>query len=277
MESTVKRTSFIAAGILAILLAFSVFGFAQQAEAAEYAAGSAKVQANASSSKKVVKGTLKSGSKITKTFVMPSDGYVTFTVRIPKGLGSTALRIDYKGIRYVSTNISNGSLGSGKFTSDRFSIRPGAKFRVTLELPGSIIRQSLRYTITMKHKVPARYEVEKNNSKATASKLELGKESSGNILKNGLDWFVFEAPSDGVYKVQGRMALFSSGATTRANMTLYNGQTSYGIRFITSGNDYTRLGQVTLKKGEKVYVEITPSLLGGNVSASYFLKATAVK
>ena len=273
-QNTMKRTLSIAMGALVLVLAFGLFGFAQQAQAANYTAGTIKAQSTATASKKVVKGTINSGKKVTKTFTMPEEGYVTFTVNVPKGLGTTAVRIDYHSIRFVSTDILNGSIGDGKFTSGRFSIKPGAKFKVTLELSQNIpiLKQSLPYTITMTNKTPDRYEKELNNSKSTANELTLNKAYSGNIMKKGRDWFVFKAPKDGTYKVMGKMHLSTKGGTSWSTMELFNGSTPSGTKLVSSGNGYTRLGSLVLKKGQKAYVKITPAPLSTSASENYVLK-----
>ena len=271
-EITTKNMLKIAMGALVLALMFGLFGFAHQAQAAEYTAGSLKAQSTTASSKKVVKGKINSGSKVVKSFTMPEEGYVTFTVRIPKGLGSTALRIDHHSMRYVSANVVNGSMGKGEFKSGRFSIKPGTKFRVTLELPDSIVKQSLSYSITMTSKVPDGYEQELNNSKKTANALTLNEARSGNILMKSRDWFVFKAPKDGTYKAVGKMLLPTSGTVGRASMTLYKGSTSYLPRIIVSGSGYNSLGTVKLKKGEKAYVEVTPGVLNTSASENYALK-----
>jgi len=111
-----NQVLFFAAGAIALALALSLLGFAQQAHATDYAAGSLSVQA-ASSTK--AKGTIAPGVKVTKTFKMPKKGYVTFSVKVPRGVGTTAVRIDSNDIRYASDIVLNGGTpgGSGKYTS----------------------------------------------------------------------------------------------------------------------------------------------------------------
>lgn len=260
MEATRKFALVSVAWMIVIALAGGLFGFVQHAQAADLAAGSLGPQATSSNSK-VVSGTIKSGGKVTKTFTMPKKGYVTFTVRVPKGLGTTSIKIDSRDIRYVETSVNNGNMPGGpdKYVSKRFSFKPKAKIKVTLELPRGIISQKLPYKITMKKSAPKRYESELNNKKSTADKLTTSGAYSGNIIKKDTDWFFFKAPSDGTYRFSGKVALVDgSSSLDIVPMALYQGKKTIATGYPIGGNGYATLSSVPLKKGDKIYVKVMP-------------------
>ena len=267
-------------GIIALALALGMLAFAQQAHAADYTAGSLDVQASSSTS---AKGNIAPGTKVVKTFKMPKKGYVTFSVKVPKGVGTTAVRIDANDIRYASDIVLNGGTpgGSGKYASSRFSFAPGTKIRVTIEY-NSIGNQAVPYSITMNKKTPKYYEAESNRNKTKATAIEAGHAYGGNIMKKDVDWFVFKAPKAGTYSFRGKMALKTSATLSTANMALYQGSKALANKTVTAGNGYESLKSVKLAKGAKVYVKVTPVTVANNsviegASENYALKVSKAK
>ena len=277
MVNAKGRTLSVAMIAIALMLAFGLFGFVRQAQAEGYAAGSVDGQGvvatqatskSAASTKVLRNGSIKNGQKVTRTFTMPKKGYVTFNVKISKGVYDTFLRIDSGDIRYVETIVNSSTItgGDGTYTSSLYSFKPGAKIKVTLEMPTGIVSQKCAYRITMSKKSPKYYESEPNDKKSKANALKAGKTYSGNIYKKNVDWFVFKAPKAGTYKFSGKMALTTSGQLSIAEMSLYKGSKSAEVKYLRSGDGYENIASVKLKKGEKAYLKVSP-----NVSAAGLL------
>ena len=234
-------------------------GVAFEAQAASGEGAALQLQATAKS-QVVKRGTLKSGTRETETFIVPKTGYISFAVKLSKGVYNTALRIDMGDVRYVDATVNNSTItgGDGIYRTGRYSFKPGKKVKVTLEMPSFIISQKCNYRITMKHTVPPRYESELNNSKPKADTLKLGKAMSANILQKDTDWFVFKAPKAGTYKFAAKMLLPKSGESTQAAMTIYKGSRQIDAKYPASGDGYVKLAAIALKKGEKAYVKVKP-------------------
>ncbi len=256
-----RLCGFAVALVFTVLLMFGMCGFVGTAQAVEFAATPIATQADSGGAS--FSGTLKPGATVTKTFTMPKKGYVVFKVALPQGIGFTRLRVESVGTTYLDTQVANGGTygASGSYTTSKYSFKPGAKVKVKLSLQGNLQATPVPYTVEMVAKAPAKYETERNNSRAKANALKLGALHSGNLMKSDVDWVVFKAPAAGTYRVYGKTLPLRSGLSSSATMVLYKAKKALVTKNPVSGNGAEALGTVKLKKGQKLFVKATPPVL----------------
>ena len=118
---------------------------------------------------------------------------------------------------------------------------------------------SYRFKINLKSAKTV--ESESNNSKKRATVLKFKKLAMGELYQGDKDWYVFKAPKSGKFTVSAKV-LGEKSAERNIKYTSYKGS-----KKSASGRIYgnTVLYKGKLKKGQKIYIKISPNMYSGIV------------
>lgn len=203
---------------------------------------------------------LPGGTSQEYVYEMPKSGYITIEVACQYYMhknqvsDSTTWWMPVKVVvndkLYENTNVY---YSNGVWTSSMLSFKEGTKVRLIFS-SSSVSDYQWYYKFRVVEHSVKNLETENNNSKSSADKVKLNTTYNGIMMLDDEDYYVFTAPSKGRYAVKA----VNTDIDHYYGLTcaLYNN--SYKCLASTrlgSGEGWKKVGTVSLKKGQKVYMK----------------------
>ena len=203
----------------------------------------------------------------TVIFTMP-ESQIQFSFNVEPLTKSIVPNVKMTVNNKVYENASNSYL----FFSSQYVFKKGAKIKISISDKNSG-NQKARYRVNVYlTKWGGSYNLEKesNDTKKTATKMSMKKDNCnrGVVQQYDKDWWVFTAPSEGKYKIEGNN---SSTGYHAVKCKIYIGKKRICSTKIGKGT--TTIMNKKLKKGTKVYVY----LYGGGSNYFYDMEVKKVK
>lgn len=210
------------------------------------------------------------------TFRMPKTGYFRYQIepsfRQNMNTGKILTEWFYGVKLYVNEKVyeSNSSFRftNGTYRSRAYNFKPGAKVKIAVKMNASSYYASA-YEIKVLTKDLKNFEQEDNSTSRKASKLKLNTLHTGNSVKGDTDWWVFQAPSSGYYKIRGTVPMDYNGSFHYSVINSSGKTVKSG--YVKNGMGYITFAQGNMNKNQKVYVKITYS------SGNFFYKLKVKK